>query len=315
MDNIVELNIESRTIFGLRVKGKAVENLLPTGYTSTPADAGPSKGANLLVIFTDRLLVQTPFSISNGSDSSNKLVIIAAPVQSTVTAEKGVLIIYGVSATAEGAPGPYGVFEQATKAYMERSITGNGEHSKMREIWDFEGAGGVKLLVNLSHKCGVPSRSNTFTRAYSAKDPLFYRVYDADQGALAIYSIDSATDITTERSFLAELPTLRISSEDYELISIISQPWIIRKVSSPPEVALLGLQDADPLKYNKPYQAHRNIICVNSLIATTELRLLAKDDCIWLDKELPDKASGICRAKFTDGTLNYVMESANLIRK
>ena len=55
-----ELNVESRTILAFRVDEKIVEQVqwLPPGWKVAPSNAGPFKDANLLVIFSDRLLVQ-----------------------------------------------------------------------------------------------------------------------------------------------------------------------------------------------------------------------------------------------------------------
>lgn len=235
-EKLKELNIEARTILSFKVDTAIIENAVPPELNLSPFDSGPSKGANLLVIYSDRLLVQTIDKDTILENNSNQLVVCAIPVQHSTTNVRGVAVVYGLSASPNGAPGPYGVFYPA-KSNFQRLISTKGESGEVKEGWEFEGENGERLGLELSFTRGMPTRSNSVTHAYSGKDPDFYRTYYADQGVFVQFSSPSNIDTTIGFNFIIEVPDINITSEDCELISIFSQPWVVRHVSVPNDVA------------------------------------------------------------------------------
>src|SRR5438128_1513486 len=51
---------EQRTILSFKVPDATAQKLLPEGWQASPASTGPSKDANLNVVFVDLLTVQNP---------------------------------------------------------------------------------------------------------------------------------------------------------------------------------------------------------------------------------------------------------------
>jgi uncharacterized protein (TIGR02246 family) len=231
---LTEMNVEARTILAYQAPQKALEDLLPPEWVLTPPDTGPSTGANLNLIFSDRLIVQTADGRPEPGDATNQIAVLAAAGQNARTGARGVLILYGLSAKPSGAPGPYGVFSPAD-ADVERILTSRSpENGMATERWNFHSENGDQIHLQLSYSRNVPVRSDTETRAYSAKNPDFYRIYRADQGAVILRSGATGTDSVVENHLKASGPLLGPLFDGTEhLVSITSIPWTVRRVFLP----------------------------------------------------------------------------------
>src|SRR4051794_36435585 len=104
-ESLTELNVESRIVLAYAVTETAVRSLLPQGWTSAPAETGPSQGANLTIIFSDRLLVQNSDGQPLPDQATNQLAVVVVPAHQPDTAARGVMIVFGISARVAGAPG------------------------------------------------------------------------------------------------------------------------------------------------------------------------------------------------------------------
>lgn len=231
---LAELNVEARTVLAFRVRDEALNGLLPEGWQAAPIEGGPSKGANLNLIFTDRLLVQQADGQPLPGQATNQLAVIALPAVHPQTGARCVVIAMGLSARAEGAPGPYGVFEPA-EVDMERLVRTGPEGARVgEEQWHFRGGSGEQLRLRLQYAAGVPGRSSSDTTAYSAKNPGFYRVYRADQGAVVLQGNGVAPDATLKVDFGAMGPRLgRVLDGSQQLVSVLSVPWTVRRAFVP----------------------------------------------------------------------------------
>jgi hypothetical protein len=184
-DLLVERNVEARTVLALQVDERELERFVPERWTSAPAGAGPSSGANLNVILSDRLLVQDRVGSSVPMGSLNQLAVLAVPADHAYSRARGVIIAFGLSASPEGAPGPDGVFMSADAAKFERTVAADSQGLRIvQEQWLFSSADGERLQVQLKQSRGIPIRSTPTTRAWSGLDPTSYRTYRADQGLM-----------------------------------------------------------------------------------------------------------------------------------
>jgi hypothetical protein len=233
-ETLAELNVEARTVLAFSVEEAVVNDLLPVGWKATPAQAGPSAGANVNLIFADRLLVQNADGTPVQGQATNQLAVVAVPAQHVDSGARGVVIASGLSARDEGAPGPYEVFSKAEVSVERVLSSGAGETREAAERWNFAGGDGEQFQLRLRYVRGVPTRSETETRAYSRKKPGFYRIYRADQGADVLRSSATNVDAISEFEFNAQ--GLRISSlfnGSERLISVISIPWTVRRAFLP----------------------------------------------------------------------------------
>lgn len=233
-ETLAELNVESRISLAFTAHPEAVAALLPPGWQSNAFAAGPSRGANLLLILSDRQLVQDGNGAPLPGQAINLLAVAAVPARHAETGAQGVMIVHGLSAQPEGAPGPYDVFS-AAEATAERTLrAGAGDTRTGDEQWHFAGADGTVLELRMRHTRGVPVRSQTETRAYSRIRPDFSRIYRADQGSFVLRSSVDGTDSVADWRFRAtgpQLGTLFDGSE--QLVSVTAIPWLVRQVFLP----------------------------------------------------------------------------------
>jgi hypothetical protein len=231
---LAELNVESRTVLAFRVADAAIQKLLPAEWSAVPNAAGPSQGTNLNLIFTDRLLVQEASSEPMPGQATNQLVVLAVPARRHDATAQGVLILFGLSAQPAGAPGPYGVFQAATAA-TERLLSSTGMNERVAaEKWHFAAASGEQLSLQLEYQRGIPARSASVTRAYSADNPQFFRTYHADQAVDVLRSSLTNVDRISHLTFSARgglLDDLFDGSE--QLVSVYSLPWTVRQAFLP----------------------------------------------------------------------------------
>src|SRR3712207_3577397 len=57
-ETLSEASSEARTYLYFQVPEAAAQQMLPAGWQASPAAAGPARGANLVLVFLDRLLLQ-----------------------------------------------------------------------------------------------------------------------------------------------------------------------------------------------------------------------------------------------------------------
>lgn len=310
-----ELNAETRVILGFILSEEVIKGELPEGWEANPAIEGPSKGANLLVIFADRHLVQN----AEGTEkTANQLVVLAIPAKHVETGRQGVVITFGLSGSEKGAPGPYKVFDRA-KASIERTLRSipEGEREAV-EQWEFVGENGDILSLSVQYKRGVPTRSDNVTRAFSAKNPKFYRIYIADQGADVLRNNSSDVSLVSDPDFRAEGPRLGKLFKGSErcAVSVISIPWTVRRAYLPEkdDEASVFEENRDPTTYTKPYSVREKTMWVDSPSRPRESGGLQAGDTVWLDKDLPEGTTGMRLVKLSDGKLRYVTQVENLVK-
>ena len=224
-----ESNVETRTVLAFAVRPEALAPWLPTGWQSAPVGDGPAQGANLNVIFADRLLVQT----ADGA-TANQLAVLAIPARRADNSAAGIIISYGLSAQAAGAPGYYQVFGPAT-ASTERTLRTAAGETRIAEHWDFAGADGEQLELELEYARSVPQRTSTATEAYSGHNPALHRTYRADQGASVLRSVPAGTaDAISQLRFRATGPRLAALFDGSEqLVSVTALAWTLRQAFLP----------------------------------------------------------------------------------
>lgn len=180
-DTPVENSAETRFQLDVHVPDAALAAFLPTGWTPNVSTQGPAKDANLRVVFIDRVTINGPDGKPVGKTGSNRLVYLVAPVKDPSGASVQ-LVIGGLTEDAADAPGPFGVYLQATSHTMQRtSSTGTGPIIDSQD-WVFTAASGEHLEMHIKYERGVGNRGNpSETKFYSAKNPSFYQISRQEQ--------------------------------------------------------------------------------------------------------------------------------------
>src|SRR5512143_2298524 len=107
-----EYSSETRFQLDLKVPDAALESYLPKGWTPNVAAQGPAKDCNLRAVFINRVTINGPDGKPVGK-GSNRLVYLVAPVKDPSGANVQ-LVIGGITEDPADAPGPFGLYLQAT---------------------------------------------------------------------------------------------------------------------------------------------------------------------------------------------------------
>jgi hypothetical protein len=177
---LTEYSAEARFQLDLHVPETALAPFLPAGWTLNVATQGPAKDANLRAIFVDRLTITGPDGRPIGK-GSNRLVYLAAPVKDPAGATAQ-LVIGGITEDPADAPGPFGVYKQATTHKMQRSVSAATGPIVESQNWVFTAASGEHLEMHITFERGAANKGNpSETRFYSAKDATVYQVSKQEQ--------------------------------------------------------------------------------------------------------------------------------------
>jgi hypothetical protein len=177
----VESSLETRFQLDLHVPDAVLNAFLPPGWMPNIAAQGAAKDCNLRAVFIDRVTVNGPDGKPVGK-GSNRLVYLAAPVKDASGANVQ-LVVGGLTEDAADAPGPFGVYLQATTHTMQRTTSNVGGGPLLdSQDWVFTAAGGERLELHIKYERGVGNKGNpNDTKFYSAKIPGFYQISRQEQ--------------------------------------------------------------------------------------------------------------------------------------
>ncbi len=176
----VEHSSEARFQLDLRVPDAALMPYLPAGFTLNVATQGPAKDCNLRAVFIDRATINAPDGKPVGK-GSNRLAYLVAPVKDP-SGGNAQLVIGGLTEDPADAPGPFGVYKQATTHTVQRSTAADKGPIMDSQDWVFVAPSGERLEMHIKFERGVANKTNPAdTRFYSAKNPSFYQISKQEQ--------------------------------------------------------------------------------------------------------------------------------------
>jgi len=178
-DTFVEQSAEFRMQLDFVVPDAALKKFLPAGWEPNIATQGPAKDCNLRMIFIDRVDITDEKGAPIGS---NRLVYLAIPVKQTGSTTVGQMIIAGLTADPKDAPGPFGNYELATTALVDRSLKATGKDALMEENWEFVAANGERLEVHLKYERGPARKGGSEVKFFSPTNPSSYQIFKVEQG-------------------------------------------------------------------------------------------------------------------------------------
>jgi hypothetical protein len=224
---------DSRLVLAFQVPASTAQAALPADWQPAPISAGPSTGANVLLIFVDGV-TQLDADGKPAAGGMNRFVVAAIPATNPKTGAAGAMVVGGVAAHPEGAPGAYKNYGVAHVA-QERTVRtdGNGPGTA-EESWHVRDASGATLNVRLGYDRAMPVRAKTDSKVYSAVEPTFFRIYRVEQGADVVKSVVTGTDRVRRYEFRSTLGVFaRLLDGNEKLVSITSIPWYVRQVFLP----------------------------------------------------------------------------------
>jgi hypothetical protein len=231
-ETLVEMSNDVRTILAFAVPPEKVQALMPAGFASAAVPGGPSKGANVLLVFIDRLLGTDAEGkpIGNGSAQS---AVIALPA-TRESDKKGVAVVLTGLSDPGTAPGAYGVFDPAPTHKAKRKMrSGRSATTIGEEWWEFKGPAGEEVSLTLAYETGPPTRVTAESVNHSAAKPEFWRIYRFEQGVEVLRSKATGLDSVKEFSLVAKGGRFGELIDGADLVSITALPWYSRKIYLP----------------------------------------------------------------------------------
>ncbi len=218
------------------VPDAALRTLLPPGFTSSVASQGPAKGANLRVVFTDRLTVKTPYGKRLGTGTT-QLVELVAPVKDSSGTESQ-LILGGLTADPSAVPGPFANYRLATTHTMRRTVSNDSGPLIEQQDWVFLAPTGEHLEMHIKFERGFGFHlPPTPVRFYSAQLPAFYQTIQQDQQLDILRNLTTTPpDRVKEFSIKAGGGSYaRLFDDTAQVLSWDNILWLDRSVTSKPE--------------------------------------------------------------------------------
>jgi hypothetical protein len=124
-DTLVQQNVDTRVVLAFRVGQAALQSWVPAPWQVNPVATGPSKDANLMINFVDRVLNQDAEGklVAGGYD---RLVAVNVPAKHPETGEAGPFVMRIFTANPQSIPGHYKTSVQATVRREQALKLGSG---------------------------------------------------------------------------------------------------------------------------------------------------------------------------------------------
>jgi hypothetical protein len=228
-----EFDVESRLQLTFAVATSSIDPLLPSGWTSTETAAGPTRGATMTLTFRARLL--TSIIGDNRQETPGERdvgALITVGMRNRSTGEHATCVLHSFSANAKSLPGPYKNSVLAEVARQQAHLQGVEGNARCAEDWRLSMLGAAVLGVDLAY---APTRIQTVhseMKVYGGPHPSFFRRYHVEKGVELILSRPDGVDRLSSLGILNEMSGVGGLMQRDKCVSVISEPWYRRFVSS-----------------------------------------------------------------------------------
>ena len=229
MEQLLDLTIATQTVLRFAVSPGGLQARLPFPWQVASAPAGPSKGANLSLLFNDALLNQDAEGKPT-EDATNRYIGFAIPARHPEAAEEAGFNFRILTANAKGVPGKYKTARLGT-VLREFYAKGNDLDATVMERFRFRDPAGGSIELQLQYRRGLPERVMTQGNVRSTVDPSILRIYKVHQLMDVVRSAPQSIDRVLSyqlRVTVAEFADLFDGTE--QLISVTIVPWYVRQV-------------------------------------------------------------------------------------
>jgi len=173
------------------------------------------------------------FRVNQAPTGICRAVAVAVPAKHGQTGEPRLSVVGGCSSHHDGLPGAY---KNYVKAAGRREQTLNGENLEQgaaTEAWEVR-SDRAPMRLRLACRRGTRARAKGESKADSAVEPRFFRIYRVDQGVDVVKSVPAGVDRVRSCGFRAagsEPGKLLDGSE--QPVGILANPWFVRQVFLP----------------------------------------------------------------------------------
>ena len=248
VETLLDSMIATQIVLAFQANESSLQTRLPAPWRVAPFPAGPSQGANLVVLFQEALLNQE----ANGepaADAVNRYVGFVMPATNPDTGESASLNFRILTVHPDSLPGKYQTARPATirreqivqGTDLETSVT--DRYEVQVHDWDVGNPGaepaGGRVDLWLAYRRGVPSRVSSQRNVRSAAQPSILRIYHQDQLADLVKSVPAGIDRVESFHFKVTVPELvDLFDGTEQLVSITISPWYVRRVFGRAQVQL-----------------------------------------------------------------------------
>jgi len=221
---------DTRTLAAFKVNEQALAEWLPDTHASLPYGGGSFQGANLLMMFIDRMLHQDAAGKPKNGGAYRMMALIV-PGADRESGEKSTFIAR-VYSPGDGS-GPYKTAVQSTVSHT-LSLAGTGsEPLSGRHVWQIEHGDGA-LEIAFDYAAGVPSRKIGESVLSTPLDASVKRIYRYGQLRDGVFSAPKGIDRTNNVTGSVEIPELTAMFDGSEvLIGLANQPFYTRTTWKP----------------------------------------------------------------------------------
>lgn len=137
---------QARTLLWFDISDDLAVSLIPAGWVSAPIPAGPSAGADLVLILIESHL-SADAEGQPGTPPTNLFAVLSMPMRNEASGQAGNLILGGYVNDPAGAPGYYGNYLPGSIALTRSVNVGDTAEPRLTEAWIVTGRDGASLEV------------------------------------------------------------------------------------------------------------------------------------------------------------------------
>jgi hypothetical protein len=234
-EKAIESSVESRLYLAFQVQENDLQSWLPEPWRVSSIPSGPSKGANLTVIFVQTLFCETMTEAKPSPTSGMaRYVVLTVPGKHSQTGEESVFVTRVYTTDPDRIPGHY---KNAVKADMLREHSlkiENMEPGTGSDYWQMKEANGGSVKVQITYKRSSLNRAKWERVIRSAVDPNLSYIYKVDQSAELLKSVPTGVDQLQSYDFRSSVSELsKLLNDNAKLVSVTQIPCFILQVSQP----------------------------------------------------------------------------------
>lgn len=231
----VESDVERRVQIAFSVAPGKVQRFLPPSWEAACMPPGPSDGANLLIVFRNRL-----YTVYHDGDGKAQLgeqdrgIVVLVVARRADDGEVGLWVVRSLAASPRSIPGPYRNSKPA-RVHMEQRLASDEASGGLGiESWNVRDQADLGLMMYLHYRAGMPIQSTSQMTMRGGPDPAFRRIYRTDKGADIVRSQPMAINRVEEFRFSSTIEEFaEVFDGNEKLVSIAVEPWYIRQVLLP----------------------------------------------------------------------------------
>jgi hypothetical protein len=235
----VESDVERRVQIAFSVAPSKVQRFLPPSWNTASMPPGPSEGANLLIVFRNRLHTVYHDGVGKAQlGEQDRGIVVLVVARHAHDGEVGLWVVRSLAASPRSIPGPYRNSKPATIHMEQRIASGEASGGLGIESWRIRDQAGRGLMMYLHYRAEMPIQSTSHMTMRGGPDPTFRRIYRTDKGADIVRSRPMAVNRVEEFRFGSTLEEFaEIFDGNEKLVSIAVEPWYMRQVLLPTDEA------------------------------------------------------------------------------